>query len=119
MKPTPRCPTPASIALFPLLLALPLLAGAPLALATSQDEPRVAAVENAQVLRERFLELSRLYTTFEWTATEQNVFHGETPEGVWVDTSSTAHGASSKSSSRPRFRSDGLSMSPPCRRAAV
>ncbi len=37
-------------------------------------------------LRDRILEIARRYATFEWTATEANVWHGQDEDGVRVDT---------------------------------
>ncbi len=79
-RPTLRAIPAAALA----LLALPLLAfeGPPAA----QEATATATADEQIALREKFLALAELYTTFEWTAGEENVFHGESPGGVWVDT---------------------------------
>ncbi len=64
------------------LLTLPALALLP---ARSAQEA-TSTVESPAAARERFLALAEEYATFEWTADEANVFHGDVPSGARVDT---------------------------------
>lgn len=76
-----RAPWRAAIA----ALALLAFAGVPAVTATLPQETAVATDSQA-ALRKKILETAEAYATFEWTAGEENVFHGETPSGVRVDT---------------------------------
>jgi hypothetical protein len=89
----PRCSVVSRQALmgvFALLLLPALLLAAPQSrgnASTIGKAPTTSApsAENA-AYRLRILELAELYRSFEWTASEENVFHGTVPSGAPVHT---------------------------------
>lgn len=63
-----------------------LLAAPQSGAATATASKSSVATDERAEFRRRALELAELYRTFEWTATEENVFHGEIRPGVPVHT---------------------------------
>jgi len=79
------------------LLACGILGGSLLLAPLCAADPAVAApvaesaAEAAAARRARALAIAERYATFRWTASPENVLHGDDPDGVRVDTPDAGH----------------------------